>query len=176
MNLGNLQEKLQTTDNSNFLKMYQLETLEECNTVDSLMKRVQEIFTEADNYASTNDVKYKYLQLAQEPLWSEFTVESEGFIYQGFEANVEVDLSESVENIKLFVTIQNNNVSDLKEGQRIEIDSTFVDGLNDLQKEIFLEAKAEVEARATDTLKKVWIYEKERMDKWVKTCNIQLKG
>ena len=176
MRLGNLKEKLETTDNSTFLKMYQTETLTECNTVSSFMEKAQRIFTEADNYAETNDLKYKYLQLAQKPLWNDFTVEPEGFIYQGFEANVGVDLSESIDNIKLFVTIQNNNVGDLKEGQRIEINSDFIDGLNDLQKEIFLEAKATVEKRATDILKKVWIYEKERIDRWVKTCNIELKG
>ncbi len=176
MNLGNLKDKLETTNNSTFLKMYQNETLEECKNIESTVERLQEIFTEADNYAEDNDLKYKYFQLAQTPLWNEIVVESESFIYQGFEARVEIDLSENLEDIKLFVTVQNNNVSDLKEGQRFEIDSNFLESMNDLQREIFEESVVEVQRRAIKTFRKVWLYEKERMDKWVKTCSIQLKG
>ena len=176
MNLGKLQDRLETTNNSEFLNMYQLETLDGFNTVDNTVERLKEIFEAADNYAKDNDLKYKYFQLAKKPLWTEFTVESESFIYQGFDAQVSIDLSENLDNLKLFVVVQNNNVKSLQEGQRIEINSDFVDGLNVLQRNIFEEASLEVQKRATDTFRKVWLHEKERMDKWVKTCSIQLKG
>jgi len=114
--------------------------------------------------------------MAKNYLWEGLTVEPESFIYQGFEAQVQIDLSEKLEDIRLFVTVQNNNVATLKEGQRIEITDDFIEGLNNLQRAIFLEALEKVQQRAIKVFRKVWIYEQERIDKWIKTTPINIKG
>jgi len=175
MNLRKLQDKL-VTNNSGFLSKYQNTNLNECKTVDEAINNVKNILKEADEYAKINKLEYKYLQMAKNLLWEDIKVKPEPFIYQGFDAQVEVDLSENIDDIKLFVTVQNNNVSALKEGQRIEITDEFVNGMNDLQKSIFEEAYQLVQQRTLKTINSVWKYEQARIDKWVKTCGIKLKG
>lgn len=175
MRMGKLYEKLET-HNSGFVAGLINETLEDVNTMDDVKSRLKNILAEADNYAADNDFKYRYLQMAGEPLWVDVAVEPEHFIYQGFDAYINIDLKEDIDQIKPYILIQNNNVSCLENGQRIEIDDTFKNGLNDLQREIFEEALSLVEAKTTRTLQSVWKYEKRRLDKWIKESEIQLKG
>lgn len=175
MRLGLLNEKLQTHDAS-FVQRLITENLDEVDTIKEIKDRLKEIMSESNTYAEDNNFKYKYLELAQEPLWVDVMVESEHFIYQGFDAYVSIDLKENIDDITPYVVIQNNNVSSLKDGQTIEINEEFKSSLNDLQREIFEEALSKVETKTVKTLKKVWQFEKQRMDKWIKTCAVELKG
>jgi hypothetical protein len=175
MRLGQLSEKLQKHDSS-FVKRLITENLDDVDTIKEIRDRLKEIMSEADNYATDNDFKYKYIQIAQKPLWSDLSVKPEHFIYQGFDAHVAMDLTENIDEIKPYVVVQNSNVSSLKDGQRLEINEDFRKSLNDFQREIFEESLAVVEQRGVNALKKVWQFEKERIDKWVTTCEVKLKG
>lgn len=175
MRLGQLSDKLET-HNSTFVSKLIKENLDDVNTLKEIRDRLKEIMSESDIYAEDNSFKYKYIQMAQEPLWTGINIEPAHFIYQGFDAYVSIDLTENLDTIVPYVVIHNNNVIDLKDGQRIEITPEFKDGLNPLQKEIFEEALGLVENRTVKTLKKVWSFEKDRMNKWVRTCEIKLKG
>ena len=130
---------------------------------------------ESDDYAEDNNFKFKYIQMAEEPLWVGISVKPEHFIYRGFDAYVAMDLTENIDDIKPYVIIQNSNVSDLKNGQRLEINENFIKSLNDFQRDIFKESLAIVEQRGVNTLKKIWKFEKERMNRWIQTCEIKLK-
>ena len=175
MKLGKLYESFIAPD-TDFLRLYQTKDLSECKTLTDTKKTIQNIFEEADKYAINNKLKYKYFQLANKPLWEELEVDQQHFILKGFDAYISIDLTESLENIKPFVLVQNNNVDFLKEGQRVEIDESFIKSLNPLQREIFLESLAKVENEAVSKIQKVWKLEQQRIDKWVKTCKIDLKG
>ncbi len=175
MKLGKLYESY-TTPDTEFLRLYQSEDLSGCKTLVETKNTIHKIFESADRYAENNKLKYKYFQLANKPLWEEIEVEQQHFILKGFDAHITIDLTESLENIKPFVLVQNNNVDFLKEGQRVEIDESFIKSLNPLQREIFLEALAKVENDAVNKIQKVWKLEQQRIDKWVKTCKINLKG
>lgn len=173
MRLGKLYESCDNIS-SNFFNLYQTETLSEATSINDVKSKISNIITEADKYAKLNNLKYKYMDLAKTPLWSDVMVEAEMFIYQGFEAFITIDLNESLENITPFVIVKNNNVVGLMEGQRIEITESFVNGLNKLQREIFENSLALVEARTVKTFQSVWTYEKARIDKWLKTSEIDL--
>ncbi len=175
MKLGRLYESF-TTPDTDFLRMYQTEDLMECKTLSETKNTIQKVFEAADKYAENNKLKYKYFQLANTPLWEEVEVEPQHFILKGFDAYIRINLSESLENIKPYVMVQNNNVDYLKDGQTIEINESFIKSLNPLQREIFLEALKKVEDEAVDKLQRVWKLEQQRIDKWVKTCKINLKG
>ena len=174
MRLGQLNERLETHD-SGFVSLLIHENLYTVG-LNETKERIQKVLTEADIYAEDNDFQYKYLELAQEPLWTDVEVTPEHFIYQGFDAYIAIDLKENIDDIKPYVIVQNNNVSTLKDGQTIEINDVFKNGLNDLQREIFEEALLKVETKTVRTLQKVWKYEKERLDKWITTSKIALKG
>lgn len=175
MNLRKLQERIETSQDT-FLKEYQTISMNEEKNVQSIAQKFINLLENANRFANNNDLDYKYLEVAKAPLWSDFEVEPESFIYQGFDAKVVVDLSENLNNLKPFVIVQNNNVKDLKEGQRFEINDDFIKTMNPLQQEIFKEALEAVENRATTIMKKVWKVEQQRLDKWVKTSKIVLKG
>lgn len=175
MKLGKLYESY-TTPDTGFLRLYQTETLRGCRTLNETKETIQKVFDEADKYATNNKLKYKYFQLANKPLWEEVKVTKQHFILKGFDAHICIDLSESLENIKPYVMVQNNNVDYLKDGQRIEIDEEFVKSLNHLQRDIFLESLKKVEDETVEKLQRVWSLEQQRIDKWVKTCKINLKG
>jgi hypothetical protein len=72
--------------------------------------------------------------------------------------------------------LQNDNVDQLSKEQRINIDEGFINSLNELQRAIFSEALERIEKQTVDKLQKVWSLEKQRIDKWVKTSKIKLKG
>lgn len=173
MNLRKLYEQYET-NNDGFLSMYQQETLEGLS-FDEIKEKVSEIFTEADNYAETNNLEYKYFQLAKKPLWNELVVESSPFIYQGFDARVIIDMDQKLDDLLPVVAIQNNNVGALETEQQIIIDEAFVNGLNDYQKEIFDKALSEVNTRIVEQFKQIWTVEQQRIDKWIKTCKITIK-
>lgn len=175
MKLGKLYETFSAPDTA-FLRLYQTEDLSGCKTLDEIKQTIDNIFCEANNYAENNNLKYKYMQLAKTPLWESLEIKGQHFILKGFDAYINVDLTETLENIKPFVVVHNNNVTDLENGQRIEIDDDFVNSLIPLQKDIFFESLQKVENETVSKLKKVWKLEQQRMDKWVKTCNIDLKG
>ncbi len=174
MKLGKLYESY-TTNNSIFLNLYQQELLTECNTLNETKSTIKKVLNEADKYAENNKLKYKYFQLAKEPLWVDVIVESQHFIYQGFDAYISVDLNNVIDDITPYVVVQNSNVSSMNDGQTIAITEAFITGLNDLQREIFLESLEKVENETVNKLKAVWSIEKERIDKWVKTTEINLK-
>lgn len=174
MKLGKLCESF-TTPDTDFLRLYQTQDLSDCKTLNETKQTVKNIFAQADKYAINNNLKYKYFQLANKPLWEEVEVEPQHFILKGFDAFISIDLTESLENIKPFVIVQNNNVDFLKCGRRIEIDESFINSLNPLQREIFVESMNKVEEEAVSKIKKVWKLEQQRIDKWVKTCKIDLK-
>lgn len=173
MRLGKLYESF-TTPDTDFLRLYQTETLTECKTLNETKKTIQKVFLEADNYANNNKLQYKYFELAKTPLWEELEINQQHFILKGFDAYINVDLTESIENIKPFVVVQNGNVGNLENGQRIEINEEFINSLIPLQKEIFLEALQKVEDETVNKLQKVWKIEQQRIDKWVKTCKIKI--
>lgn len=173
MNLRKLYEQYET-NNDGFLSMYQQETLEGLS-FDEIKEKVSEIFTEADKYAETNNLEYKYFQLATKPLWTELVVESSPFIYQGFDAKVVIDMDQKLDELAPIVAIQNNNVSALESEQTIKIDEAFITGLNDYQKAIFEQALTEVNERIVEQFKQIWTVEQQRIDKWIKTCKITIK-
>ena len=173
MNLRKLYEQYET-NNDGFLSMYQQETLEGLS-FDEIKEKVSEIFTEADKYAETNNLEYKYFQLATKPLWTELVVESSPFIYQGFDAKVVIDMDQKLDELAPIVAIQNNNVSALETEQTIKIDEAFITGLNDYQKAIFEQALTEVNERIVEQFKQIWTVEQQRIDKWIKTCKITIK-
>jgi len=173
LNLRKLYEQYET-NNDGFLSMYQQETLEGLS-FDEIKDKVSEIFTEADKYAETNNLEYKYFQLAKKPLWNELVVESSPFIYQGFEARVMIDMDKNLDELTPVVTIQNNNVGALEADQFIVINEEFISGLKTYQSEIFEKALQEVNERVIIQFKEVWIVEQQRLDKWIKTCKITLK-
>lgn len=173
MRLGKLYESCDNIS-SNFFNLYQSETLNEATTINEVKNKISNIINEADKYAALNNMKYKYMDLAKNPLWTDVIVEAEMFIYQGFEAFITIDLNESLEKITPFVLVKNNNVTGLMEGQRIEITEAFVNGLNKLQREIFDKSLSIVESRTVKTFQTVWGYEKARIDKWIKTSEIDL--
>lgn len=175
MKLGELYESY-TTPHTEFLRLYQQSNLMECETLDETKQKVKQIFLEADNYANENKLEYRYFDLAKAPLWHEIEIEPEHFILKGFDAYINVDLKESIEDIKPFVSIQNDNVDQLSKEQRIDIDEGFINSLNELQRAIFSEALERIEKQTVDKLQKVWSLEKQRIDKWVKTSKIKLKG
>ena len=167
--------KIQSHNNS-FVKKLNNENLDDVDTIKEIRDRLKEIMLESDNYAEDNNFKYRYIQMAQEPLWVGISVKPEHFIYKGFDAYVTMDLTENIDGINPYVVVQNSNVSDLKDGQRLEINDDFIKSLNDFQRDIFKESLAIVEQRGVNVLKKVWKFEKERMNKWIQTCEIKLKG
>jgi len=173
MNLRKLYEQYET-NNDGFLSMYQQETLEGLS-FEEIKDKVNEIFTEADNYAETNNLEYKYFQLAKKPLWTDIVVESSPFIYQGFDARVTIDMDKSLDELTPVVTIQNNNVGALEAEQTITINEEFINGLKTYQSEIFEKALEEVNERVITQFKEVWMVEQQRLDKWIKTCKITLK-
>jgi hypothetical protein len=175
MKLGKLYESF-TTPETDFLRLYQTEDLSGCKTLNETKDTIKNIFSEADNYANNNKLEYKYFQLAKKPLWEELEINQQHFILKGFDAYINIDLTESLNNITPFVVVQNGNVKDLENGQRIEINESFIRSLIPLQKEIFLEALTLIEDETMSKLKKVWKIEQQRIDKWVKTCKINLKG
>lgn len=175
MKLGKLYESF-TNPDTDFLKLYQSNDLSACTTLLETKKMIQHVFEQADNYALNNKLKYKYFELAKKPLFEELEIQSVHFILKGFDAYIGVDLTESLDEIKPFVIVRNSCVDDLKNGQRIEITDDFVKSLNSLQREIFLESLAKVENDTVSQIKKVWKLEQQRIDKWVKTCKIDLKG
>ena len=176
MRLGKLQESF-TNPDTTFLSMYQTEDLKGCNTLNEVKETIQSVFTEADIYAKNNKLAHTYFQLAGEPLWEqhEIEVEPQHFILKGFDAYITIDLTETLENMKPYVLVQNSNVSSLKDGQRVEITESFVKSLNELQREIFTKSLTKVETEAVKKLKNIWGLEQKRIDKWVKTCKIDLK-
>jgi len=174
MRLGQLYDKFTIPDNE-FIRLYQTQNLGECKTLNEVKETIKTVFKEADKYAVNNNLKYKYMQLAKNPLWNELEINEQHFILKGFDAYINIDLTEELENIKPFVVVKNGNVKDLKNGQRIEINETFIDSLVPLQKDIFLEALQKIENETMCKLKKVWKIEQQRMDKWVQTCKIDLK-
>jgi len=173
LNLRKLYEQYET-NNDKFLSMYQQETLEGLS-FDEIKDKVSEIFTEADKYAETNNLKYKYSQLAKKPLWNDLVIESSPFIYQGFEARVMIDMDKNLDELSPVVAIQNNNVGALEADQFIEINEQFLSGLKTYQSEIFEKALQEVNERVITQFKQVWIVEQQRLDRWIKTCKITLK-
>lgn len=175
MRFGKLNETLQT-HNSSFVKKLINENLDEVDTIKEIKDRLKELMNEADNYAKENHLKHKYLELAQEPLWVNVKVEPEHFIFKGFDAYVAMDLTENIDNIKPYVIIHNNNVKTLENGQVIAIADEFISDLNDFQRTIFEEALSVVENRSVETLKKVWNYEKERINKWIRISEISIEG
>lgn len=175
MKLGKLYESF-TTPDIDFIRQYQTEDLSGCKTLNETKETVQSVFDAADKYATDNNLQYTYFQLAKTPLWENMSITPQHFILKGFDAYINVDLTEALKDIKPFVVVQNKNVDDLKNGQRIEIDEAFIKSLIPLQKEIFLEALKVVENEAMEKMSKVWVIEKQRIDKWVKTCKINLKG
>lgn len=174
MKLGKLYESF-TSPDTDFLKLYQNEDLMECKTLCETKQTIQKVFDSANGYAKNNKLKYTYFQLAESPLWESLEVEPQHFILKGFDAYIKIDLTESLENIKPYVEVQNNNVGYLKDGQRIEINDEFIKSLNPLQREIFLESLKKVENETVVKMQKVWKLEQQRIDKWVKTCKIDLK-
>ncbi len=175
MRLGKLYESY-TTPDTDFIRLYQQTDLNECLSLNMTKDKINNVFLEADKFAVNNKLKYKYFQLAGTPLWEELDIEKQYFIYKGFDAWITINMTEKCENIKPYVIVQNNNVSKLQEGQRIEIDETFIKSLNPLQLEIFEESLRRLETEATNKMKKVWILEQQRLDKWVKTTKINLQG
>lgn len=173
MKLGKLYENF-TTPDTDFLRLYQTEDLIGCKTLTETKKTIQKVLKEADVYAENNKLQYKYFQLAKKPLWEEFEINEQHFIFKGFDAYINVDLTESLDSIKPFVVVQNGNVDNLKSGKRIEINEQFIKDLVPLQKEIFLEALQKIENDTVATLQKVWKVEQQRIDKWVKTCKIKI--
>ena len=96
MKLGALYESY-TTPHTEFLRLYQQSNLMECETLDETKQKVKQIFLEADNYANENKLEYRYFDLAKTPLWHEIEIEPEHFILKGFDAYINVDLKESIE-------------------------------------------------------------------------------
>lgn len=173
MNLRKLYEQYET-NNEEFLEMYQQETLDGLSFTE-IKETVSEIFTQADKYAEANNLEYKYFQLAKKPLWNALVIESSQFIYQGFEARVMIDMDQKLDDLVPVVTIQNNNVGALETEQHVTIDEKFLSGLKSYQSEIFEKALEEVNERVVDNFKQVWKVEQQRIDKWIRTCNITLK-
>lgn len=175
MRLGKLYESYSTPD-TDFIKLYQQTDLTECQTLLETKSILNHIFLEADSFAINNKLEFKYFQLAKYPLWESLNIEKQHFIYKGFDAWIEIDMTEKIENIKPYIIVQNNNVSNLQEGQRIEIDDEFIKSLNKLQLEIFEESLKKIETETNEKMKKVWILEQQRLDKWLKTTKINLQG
>lgn len=173
MKLGKLYDTYNTPDND-FLKLYQQTTLIECTSLIEIKQKIGKIFLEADNYAINNKMKYKYFQLANKPLWEELSIDKQYFIYKGFDAWIDIDMQSK--NILPHVIVKNNNVSNLQEGQILDIDDTFLKSLNELQRKLFLESLSKLENEVVDKIKKVWSLEQQRIDKWVKTTKIDLQG
>lgn len=174
MKLGKLYESF-TTPDTDFIRLYQTQDLSECNTLNEIKEKIKIIFNEAEVYAKNNNLKYTYFQLAKAPLFEELEIKEQYFILKGFDAYINIDLAESLENIIPFVVVQNSNIQNLKNGQRLEITEDFINSLVPLQKDIFLEALQKIEDETVSKLKKVWKLEQQRIDKWVKTCKIDLK-
>lgn len=175
MRLGKLYESYSTPD-TDFIRLYQQTDLKECYTLTETKNTLNNIFLEADSYAVNNKLEFKYFQLAKYPLWESLNIEKQYFIYKGFDAWINIDMTEKIENIKPYIIVQNNNVSNLQEGQRIEINDDFMKSLNKLQLEIFEEALNKLETETIEKMKKVWILEQQRLDKWLKTTKINLQG
>lgn len=175
MRLGKLYESYSTPD-TDFIRLYQQTDLTECYTLTETKNILNNIFLEADSYAVNNKLEFKYFQLAKYPLWESLNIEKRYFIYKGFDAWINIDMTEKIENIKPYIIVQNNNVSNLQEGQRIEINDDFIKSLNKLQLEIFEEALNKLETETIEKMKKVWILEQQRLDKWLKTTKINLQG
>jgi len=173
--LGKLQESF-TNPDTNFIRLYQTEDLKKCKSLNEVKETIQRVFTEADNYAANNCLKYTYFQLAKRPLWEQHEIEitPQHFILKGFDAYINVDLTESIEKVTPFIIVRNSNVSSLEDGQRIEITEDFIKSLNPLQQEIFLEALGRVEHETVEKLQNVWNLEQQRIDKWIKTCKVVL--
>ena len=76
MKLGKLYESFSSPD-TDFLRLYQTKDLSECKTLDETKKTIQNIFDQADKYAINNNLKYKYFQLADKPLWESVEVEQQ---------------------------------------------------------------------------------------------------
>jgi|LakMenEpi03Aug12_release.lakeMendotaPanAssembly.Ray.scaffolds.fasta_scaffold156031_2 hypothetical protein len=175
MKLGKLSESF-TNPDTFFLKLYQTEDLSNCTTLNETKETISTIFAAADTYAVNNKFKHKYFDLAHTPLWENLEIEKHHFILKGFDAFIAIDLTENLHDIRPFVLVQHNNVEDLEYGHRIEITEEFINSMVVFQKELFLEALHRFESETVETLKAVWKVEQQRIDKWVKTCKIDLNS
>jgi len=167
MKFGSLQESLDTYD-TGFLREFRSEDLSEAKSVKEIKNISNQIFESANEFAEVNKID-KYFDLAQKPLWESIEVEPEEFIFKGFNAKLCYDM----EKLEPYVVVQNNNISNLKEGQIFTV-SEVVNDLNELQQQIFNEALDTIEERAVDKLKKVWNVEKERIEKWIKFTEVKI--
>lgn len=175
MKLGKLHESF-TSENNTFLNLYQQVDLMECMTLDEIKSSIKEVLQEADNYAESNNLKFKYFDLAKSPLWEGLEVKERHFILKGFDAYIKIDLVESLDDIKPYVIVINTESNDKTSGQIFEINDEFVNSLNKLQREIFLEQMQKLEDETVQVLKEVWNIERKRIRKWITTSKVDLKG
>ena len=169
MKLGKLQESLRHS-NSAFLSLYQQQDLSLCETLDETKETIRMVFEAADDYARSNSLKHKYFELAKKPLWESLEIDSRHFILQGFDAHIAISLSESLDSMVPYIVVAKNNI------EKYEITDEFIESLNPLQRGIFLKELQELETETVSLLQKVWKIEQQRIDKWVKTSKVHLKG
>jgi len=175
MKLGKLYENFNAS-HSEFLNMYRNNDLMNCKTLKDIKENLKAIFEEADNYAKAKNLKFKYFDLAKKPLWEGLDIDSRYFILKGFDAYIKIDLNESLDDIVPYVFVLNENTNHLKAGQVFEINEELVESLVPYQKQLFLEELKKLEDETVSTLQKVWDMERKRIDKWVDTCKVDLKG
>lgn len=169
MKLGKLYENF-TTPNSGFLNLFRNQDLSLCETLEEVKETMQQVFEAADDYAEANHLSHKYFDLAKRPLLESIEIESRHFIIKGFDARIAINLSESIENIKPYVVIANNDI------EKFDINQEFVESLIPLHRELFLKELSLLEQETVDSIKKVWKLEQQRIDKWLKHCKVVLNG
>ena len=173
MKFGELNECF-SSENSEFIRLYQTVDVDGCESIKEFKEIMEYVFECADNYAENNKLKYKYFDLAKAPLWTDLEINARNFILKGYDANIVVDLKESFFDITPFIMIENIGYGVSECEQRINIDDDLVGSMIPYQKELFLEEVSIMEKEILEKLKKVWLLEKQRIDKWVKTCKIDL--
>jgi hypothetical protein len=169
MKLGKLYESF-TASNSDFLSLYQQQDLMLCETLEETKETIRTVFEAADDYAISNNLKHKYFELAKKPLWESLEIDSRHFILQGFDAHIAISLSESLDSMVPYIVVAKNDI------EKYDITDEFIESLNKLQREIFLKELHELETETVSMLQNVWKMEQQRIDKWVKTSKVDLKG
>jgi hypothetical protein len=172
MKLKNLYEMGKLEDENNFIKMLNKETLNDAETIEEALQRIKVILEEADKYAEKYNLEKKYLERAKKLIFEEIEVEPENFIVKGFDAQITIDLKDGL-NAKPYVKIFNQNFNSIYDEQKYEINEEFLKELNALQRETFNHLFNSLQEKTLDILRKSWILEKKRIEKWI--CNTPVK-
>jgi hypothetical protein len=176
MKLKNLFETAKINEyENNFVKLLNKEKLEEIEEIDDALQRIKFVLDKADEYAKQHNFEKTYMERAKHLIFEDMNSIKFPFIVKGFDASIIFDFSKGLK-AKPYIKVYDQNFNMIADEEEFELNESFLKELSDYQRETFDIAYDKLKKNVLDIIKKSWLIEKKRIEKWLIDTPIKIKN